>query len=126
MKCWSVCCLLVLILAPGLVLAQTSTPAASRAESQEEEGIVQVGAGTRGDVTTGTSGGRGTPNPVVTPEAAGFALTPISHPFRGPGLLEVRTPERLRCELIGDENARRRCEANEANKARPDRGGTHE
>jgi len=126
MKGWLVCSFLILILAVGPGLAQTSTPAASRAESQEEEGIVQVGASTRGDVTTGTSGGRGTPNPVVTPEAPGFALTPISHPFRGPGLLEVRMPERLRCELIGDENARRRCEANEANKARPNRGGSHE
>jgi hypothetical protein len=29
-------------------------------------------------------------------------------------MLEVRTPERLRCELIGDENARRRCEAKAA------------
>lgn len=123
MKCWSVCCFLILILAVGPVLAQTSTPAASRAESQEEEGIVQVGAGTRGDVTTGTSGGRGTPNPIVAPDAPDFALAPLSHPFRGPGLLEVRTPERLRCELIGEENARRRCEIQNAHL---NSGGSHE
>ena len=123
MKYWSVCCLLVLIVAPGLVLAQTSAPATSRAESQEEEGIVQVGANTRGDVTTGTSGGRGTPNPTVAPDVPGFALAPLSHPFRGPGLLEVRTPERLRCEVIGDENARRYCEIKNA---QLNRRGTHE
>ena len=123
MKGWLVCSFLILILAVGPGLAQTSTPAASRAESQEEEGIVQVGANTRGDVTTGTSGGRGTPNPTVAPDVPGFALAPLSHPFRGPGLLEVRTPERLRCEVIGDENARRHCEIKNA---QLNRGGTHE
>jgi hypothetical protein len=120
MKRLSVCCFLVLILAPGLAHAQDSTPAAARAESQTEEGIVQAGAGTRDEVTTGTSGGRGTANPIVAPEAPGFALVPPSHPFCGPGMLEVQTPEQLRCDLIGHENARRRCERREA---RLNRGG---
>jgi hypothetical protein len=110
----SVGCLLVLLLASGLAHAQDSTTAATGTESPEEAGVVQVGAGSRGDVTTGSSGGRAAQNPVVAPEAPGFALTPVSHPFLGPGLLEVRTPERLRCELIGHENARRRCEAKAA------------
>jgi hypothetical protein len=114
MKRVSVGCFLVLLLASGLGYAQDSTTAATGTESPEESGVVQVGAGSRGDVTTGSSGGRAAENPVVAPEASGFALAPVSHPFLGPGLLEVRTPERLRCELIGEENARRRCETKNA------------
>jgi hypothetical protein len=114
MKCLSIGCFLVLLLASWLAHAQDSTTAATGAESPEESGAVQVGAGSRGDVTTGSSGGRAAENPVVAPEAPGFALAPPSHPFLGPGLLEVRTPERLRCELIGHDNARRRCEAKAA------------
>jgi hypothetical protein len=114
MKRLSVGCFLVLLLASGLAHAQDTTTAATGAESPEEAGAVQAGAGSRGDVTTGSSGGRAAENPVVAPEVPGFALTPVSHPFLGPGMLEVRTPERLRCELIGDENARRRCEAKAA------------
>jgi len=110
----SVVCFLVLILTSGLAHAQDSTTAATGAESPEEAGAVQVGAGTKGDATTGSSGGRAAENPVVAPEAPGFALAPPSDTFRGPGLLEVRTPERLRCELIGHDNARRRCEAKTA------------
>ena len=110
MKRLSVGCFLVLLLAAGLAHAQDTPTAATGAESPEEAGAVQAGAGSRGDVTTGSSGGRDTQNPVAVPEAPGFALAPVSHPFLGPGLLEVRTPERLRCELIGEENARRRCE----------------
>ncbi len=110
----SVCCFLVLLLVPWLAHAQDSTTAATGAESPEEAGAVQVGAGSGGDVTTGSSGGRAAENPVVAPEVPGFTLTPVSHPFLGPGMLELQTPERLRCELIGDENARRRCEAKAA------------
>ena len=110
----SVCCFLVLVLVPWLAHAQDTTSAAVGATSPKELGAVQVGAGSRGDVTTGSSGGRAAENPVVAPEAPGFALPPVSHPFLGPGMLEVRTPERLRCELIGDGNARRRCEAQAA------------
>jgi hypothetical protein len=114
MKRVSVCCFLVLLLASGLGYAQDSTTAATGAKSPKEAGAVQVGAGSRGDVTTGSSGGPAAENPVVAPEAPGFALVPPSRPFLGPGMLEVRTPERLRCELIGDESARRRCEAKAA------------
>ena len=107
-------CFLVLLLASGLAHAQDTTTAATGTESPEESGVVQVGAGSRGDVTTGSSGGRAAANPVVAPEAPGFIVAPVSHPFLGPGLLEVRTPEQLRCELIGHDNARRRCEAQAA------------
>jgi hypothetical protein len=114
MKRLSVGCFLVLLLASGLAHAQDSTTAATGTKSPKEAGAVQVGAGSRGDVTTGSSGGPAAENPVVAPEVPGFALAPASHPFLGPGLVEVWTPERLRCELIGDENARRRCEAKAA------------
>lgn len=114
MKRVSVCCFLMFILVPWLAHAQDSTSAATGTESPEESGVVQVGAGSRGDVTTGSSGGRAAENPVVAPEAPGFAIAPVPRPFLGPGLLEVRTPERLRCDLIGEENARRRCEAKAA------------
>ncbi len=114
MKRLSACCFLVLLLASGLGQAQDSTTAATGTESPEEFGVVQVGAGSRGDVTTGSSGGRAAENPVIAPEAPDFALAPPSHPFLGPGVLEVRTPERLRCELIGHDNARRHCEAKAA------------
>jgi hypothetical protein len=110
----SVGCFLVLILASGLAHAQDSTTAATGAESPEESGVVQVGAGSNGDVTTGSSGGRAAQNPVVAPDTPGFGLVPPSHPFLGPGMLEVWTPARLRCELIGHDNARRRCEAQAA------------
>jgi hypothetical protein len=109
-----VCGFLVLILIPWLAHAQDATTAATGTKSPEESGGVQVGAGSRGDVTTGSSGSQGAENPIVAPEAPGFALAPPSHPFLGPGMLEVRTPERRRCELIGHENARRRCEAQAA------------
>ena len=114
MKRLSVCCVLVLLLVPWLAHAQDSTSAATGTKSPKESGTVQAGAGSRGDVTTGSSGGQAADNPVVTPEAPGFPLVPPSHPFLGPGVLEVRTPERLRCELIDHENARRRCEAKAA------------
>jgi hypothetical protein len=114
MKRVSVCCFLILLLVSGLAQAQDATTAATGAKSPEESGAVQVGAGSRGDVTTGSSGSQGADNPSVAPEAPSFSLAPPSHPFLGPGLLEVRTPERLRCELIGHENARRRCEAQAA------------
>jgi hypothetical protein len=114
MKRVLVCCFLMLILVPWPGHAQDATTAATGTESPEELGVVQVGAGSRGDVTTGSSGGRAAQNPVVAPEAPGFALAPVSDPFLGPGPLEVRTPERRRCELIGEENARRRCEAKAA------------
>ncbi len=114
MKRLSVGCFLVLLLASGLTRAQGSTRASTGIKSPKEAGAVQVGAGSRGDVTTGSSGGPAAENAVVAPEAPGFALAPPSHPFLGPGMLEVRTPKRLRCELIGQENARRRCEAQAA------------
>jgi hypothetical protein len=116
-------CFLVLLLASGLTHAQDTPAAATGTESPQESGVVQAGAGSRGDVTTGSSGGRAAENPVVAPEAPGFDLTPASHPFLGPGRLEVRAPERLRCELIAHDNARQRCEAT---KAQSNRGNTHE
>ena len=118
----SICGILVLMLASGPAHGQTSsTDAATGAESQQGKGDIQAGSGsTRGDVTTGTSGPGDTANPRVAPEPPGFTLVPPSDPFRGPGMLEVRTPTRLRCELIGDDGARRRCEAKAA---RPNGGG---
>ena len=123
MKRLSIGCFLVLLLASGLAYAQDTPAAATGTESPVEAGVVQVGAGSLGDVTTGSSGGRAAENPAVTPEAPGFDLTPASHPFLVPGMIEVRTPERLRCELIGHDNARQRCEAT---KAQSNRGNTHE
>jgi hypothetical protein len=116
MKHVSVGSVLLLLLAAGLGHTQ-DTPTAATGPEREESGVVQVGAGSRGDVTTGSSGGPASQSPVVAPEPPGFPLAPIAHPFLGPGTLEVRTPEQLRCELIGHENARRRCEAKAA---RPD------
>jgi hypothetical protein len=101
------------MLASGPAHGQTSsTDASTGAESPQGKGAVQAGAGSRGDVTTGASGPEDTANPRVAPAAPGFPLVPASDPFQGPGMLEVQTPERLRCELIGDERARRRCEVN--------------
>lgn len=112
MRRLSLCGVLVLMLASGAAHGQSpDTGAATGGKSQEGKGAVQVGAGSTGDVTTGTGGGDETANPVVAPENPEFALVPPSDPFGGPAMLEVHAPERLRCELIGDERARQRCEA---------------
>jgi hypothetical protein len=113
MKHVSVGSVLLLLLAANLGHTQ-DTPTAASGPEREESGVVQVGAGSRGDVTTGSSGGQASQSPVVAPEPPGFSLTPVWHPFLGPGMLEVRTPAQLRCELIGEENAHRRCAAKAA------------
>jgi hypothetical protein len=114
-----------MLAAPGLALAQgTGTPTtAAQTGRTQQSATVQVGAGSKGDVTPGASGPRTEGDDVekVEPLEAGFRIRPPSDPFLGPMQLPIRPPDRLRCDLIQDAAAQRRCESRAA--SRPN-GGT--
>jgi hypothetical protein len=102
--------LITLLGAAGPAFAQTSSGAQSQGNQQGDS--VQVGAGTKGDVTPGSSGPQleehGEP---IQPLPATFPVKPAADPFYGPAMLPV-VPRQMRCEVIGDAAARQRCEAN--------------
>jgi hypothetical protein len=93
--------------------AQGPETGSTGAHSQptQQRGAVQVGAGSKGDVTTGASGPDSSGvGPLPQPAAVTIRLKPPSDPFYGPGQLPIERPRQLRCEMIGDPRARRSCE----------------
>ena len=99
-------------LAAGPALAQET---GAHSQGDQQSGSVQVGAGTKGDVTPGASGpqdddgGDG-----LEPLPATFEIRSPADPFYGPGMLPVGPPRQLRCEIIQDAAARSRCESRAA------------
>jgi hypothetical protein len=95
----------------GPVWAQgnESTTSGAQSESAAERGEVQIGAGSTAAVTTGSSGPSGAKNPTVPGSAAPFDIIPPQDAFLGPGMLPIGPPKALRCDLIADANAQRRC-----------------
>ena len=85
----------------------------------QQSGSVQVGAGTKGDVTLGSSGPQSDAGTGVEPYPVAFDIRPAVDPFKGPGMLPVAPPEELRCEIIEAAEARSACES----KAAPLGGG---
>lgn len=97
--------------APAHAQGNESTTSTAAAESPEEAGAVQIGAGSTAAVTTGSSGPESAANPTVTPLDPPFDIAPPRHAFLGPGMLPVAAPGRPRCGVIVDDTARRMCEA---------------
>ena len=107
--------LVTLLAATGPAAAQTAQGSQSQATQQGDS--VQAGAGTKGDVTPGSSG----PQLEEAGQAlhslpATFPIKPPADPFYGPAMLPV-VPRQLRCDAIGDPAAKRRCEGNAQRKA---------
>lgn len=107
--------LVTLLAATGPASAQTAEGSQSQGTQQGDS--VQAGAGTKGDVTPGSSG----PHLEEAGQAfhslpATFPIKPPADPFYGPAMLPV-VPRQMRCEVIGDPAARRRCEGNAQRKA---------
>jgi hypothetical protein len=100
--------LLELLAAVGPAFAQTD-PGQSQGSQQRD--LVQVGAGTKGDVTPGSSGPQPEPGEAIQPLPVTFTIMPPADPFYGPAMLPI-VPRQMRCEVIGDAAPRRRCETN--------------
>ena len=103
--------LLSLLAGPALGQGNASPGTASQSESSEAHGEVQIGAGSTAAATTGSSGPSGAQNPTVPGSPAPFSITPRRDAFDTPGMLPIAAPRQIRCDLIGDGNARGRCEA---------------
>lgn len=102
--------LALLLSLPVAGSAQDAGTLSSGAESSQGVGEVQIGAGSTGAVTTGASGPSHAANPAIDSLPPEFDIRPPSDPFLGPGQLPINAPDRLRCDQIGAEKARARCE----------------
>lgn len=87
-----------------------SSSTASQAEGPQQGDAVEIGAGSTAAVTTGSSGPDSSSNPTVPPVAGSFSIRPPQDEFAGPGMLPIRAPQKLRCDLIDEANARQRCQ----------------
>ena len=107
-----------MLVAVGLVtsLAGAGPASAQTAEGSQSQGTqqgdaVQIGAGTKGDVTPGSSGPQlQEAAEALRPFPLGFSIRPPVDPFYGPAMLPIARGK-LRCELIGPAAPKRRCEA---------------
>ncbi|WP_414476029.1 hypothetical protein [Microvirga sp. M2] len=101
--------LVTVLAAAGPAVAQTAE--GSQSQGTQQGDVVQNGAGTKGDVTPGSSG----PQPdgtgeTIQPLPVMFPIKPPADPFYGPGMLPI-APGPMRCEIIGPAAPRQRCEA---------------
>jgi hypothetical protein len=111
MRALSLAILVSLLLAvPAVGQGNESAGTASQAESPDASCEVQIGAGSTAAVTTGSSGPSSDQNPTLPGSAAPFSITPPGDGFGRPGMLPIAAPGQARCDLIRDDNARRRCE----------------
>ncbi len=101
--------LVALLAAVGPAFAQTTSGAQSQGNQQGDS--VQVGAGTKGDVTPGSSGPQVEAGEAIQPLPVTFPIRPPADPFYGPAMLPI-APGPMRCDVIGDTAAKQRCEAN--------------
>ena len=122
-RSWLLSFIVLVIPAFGWAQGNDATTAASQSESPAERGEVQIGAGSTAAVTTGSSGPSKSSNPSLPGGTAPFSITPPQDSFHGPGMLPVREPAQLRCDLIEDGNARKRCAAQAARNAQGGSGG---
>jgi hypothetical protein len=99
----------ILFSGPARSQGNDATTPGAQSESAAERGEVQIGAGSTAAVTTGSSGPSGAKNPTVPGGAAPFDITPQQDAFLGPRMLPITPPKALRCDLIADANAQRRC-----------------
>jgi hypothetical protein len=113
MKRFAVTIALAVLLWPAVALSQgnEATTAGTPDDDAKQNRAVQAGAGSKGDVTTGSSGPSSGGSEKVTPLATTFEIRPASHPLFGPEPLALQEPRQLRCEVIGHAAARQRCEA---------------
>lgn len=118
---WLLAVVLIALPTVGWAQGNEATTAAAQSESPAERGEVQIGAGSTAAVTTGSSGPSKSSNPALPGNAAPFSITPPQDSFHGPGMLPLHAPAQLRCDLIEDGNARKRCTAQAA---RPVQGGS--
>jgi hypothetical protein len=115
---------IVLLAGCSVAWAQGNDSTSVSARSDEPAAnAVQIGAGSTSAVTTGSSG----PQPESTPGERGtpapFEIRPASRAFVGPAPLPISRPDRLLCDRIDDENARRLCETRAAERAKGGRDG---
>lgn len=103
----------VLLVVGGSAWAQGTTMGA-QSQGEQQSGSVQVGAGSKGDVTPGASGPQDDLGEGLEPHAVTFEIRPAVDPFHGPGMLPVTPPSGLRCEVIEDASARSACEGKAA------------
>ena len=99
---------------PAVAQGPDTATTGAHSEGRQQNGAVQAGAGSKGDVTTGSSGPENGGSDPVQPLDPGFDIRPSAHPFLGPVALEIRRRGPLRCDLIADDAPRKRCEASQA------------
>ena len=111
--------LFTMLAAAGLAFAQGADTATVGAQSQgtQQGDSVQVGAGSKGDVTPGSSGPQAEGGEGIQPLPVTFPIKPPADPFYGPAMLPI-APGQMRCELIGHATPRQRCEANAQRRSR--------
>jgi hypothetical protein len=106
--------LIALLALTGPAVSQgndSATPAAGAAEPSQGAAEVQIGAGSTSSVTTGSSGPKSAGAKPLAALPAGFSIVPPQNGFFGPGALPIRRPDRLRCDVIGDDSARALCQS---------------
>ena len=97
-----------LLLVPSLCWAQGNEATTSSEDTQSGD-AVQIGAGSTSAVTTGSSAESGPDDKTVPPLAPAVQIAPPRDSFLGAGMLAIQPPDRLRCDVIADANARKRC-----------------
>lgn len=113
---------LVLLPAGAAAQGNTTTGTGSASESRPGAGAVQIGAGSTAAVTTGSSGPESDSNPAREPRPPAFRIRPQGRSLFGPAALETQAPQALRCGVISDDAARRRCETRANEWGVPSRG----
>jgi hypothetical protein len=103
--------LVTILAAVGPAFSQGADTATTGAQSQGSQQAVQVGAGSKGDVTPGSSGPQSEGGEVIQPLPVMFPIRPPADPFYGPAMLPIARHQ-MRCELIGHVAPKQRCEAN--------------
>lgn len=108
------CVLATLLALVGPAFAQDQATTGPQSQGTQQEDTVQVGAGSKGDVTPGSSGPQSDNGQGIEPLPLTFEIRPPADPFYGPGMLPLAPPGQLRCEIIGDANAKSACEGKAA------------
>lgn len=95
-------------IAPAVAVAQGND--SNTADPEGPGGSVQIGAGSTSSVTTGFSGPKGGAAKTAKPLPADMPWPARSGAFGAPGSIVIALPKSLRCSVIEDANARKRCE----------------
>src|SRR3954447_483365 len=89
--------LIMVLVTAAPVFAQGSDTATTGAEAQgsQQRNSVQVGAGSKGDVTPGSSGPQSEGGKGIEPLSVTFPIRPPADPFYGPAMLPI-VPRQMR------------------------------